>query len=112
MSGHRTSQYNYSKTISLALDGSYAQLIARFQRLLLLVMLYPRVSSLKSICVEFDLHNVVITTLLKFKVSYTIGFLVKKRLYLYAVELVSSNQLTVSIFYVEVPGILVHHIKA
>ena len=38
---------------------------------------------------------------LKFKVSYTIGFLVKKCFYLYAVELVSSNQLNVSIFHVE-----------
>ena len=55
-------------------------------------------------CVEFDLHKVVIT-LSYFKVSYTIGFLVKKRFYLYAVELVSSNQLKVSIFHVEVPGI-------
>ncbi len=52
------------------------------------------------ICVEFDLHKVVITlchTSLKFKVSYTIGFLVKKHFYLYAVELVSSNQLKVNI---------------
>ncbi len=32
-------------------------------------------------------------------------------IYNYAVELVSSNQLQVSIFHVEVPGILVHHIK-
>ncbi len=39
--------------------------------------------------------------ILKFKVSYTIGFLVKKRFYLYAVELISSNQLKVSIFHVE-----------
>ncbi len=38
---------------------------------------------LNSICVEFHLHKVVITLSLKFKVSYTIGFLVKKRLYLY-----------------------------
>ncbi len=40
---------------------------------------------------ELSLHNVVIT-LSYFKVSYTIGFLVKKRFYLYAVELISSNQ--------------------
>ncbi len=66
---------------------------------------------LESICVEFDLHKIVITSL-KFKVSYTIGFLVKTRFYLYAVELVSSNQLKVSIFHVEVPGILVVPHKA
>ena len=36
-----------------------------------------------------------------------IGFLVKKHFYLYAVELISLSQLKVSIFYVEVPGILV-----
>ncbi len=53
--------------------------------------------------VEFDLHKVVIT------LSYTIGFLAS--IYNYAVELVSSNQLKVSIFHVEVPGILVHHVK-
>ncbi len=39
--------------------------------------------------VEVDLHNVISYdhTSLKFKVSYTIGFLVKKRFYLCAVEL-------------------------
>ncbi len=49
---------------------------------------------LKSICVEFDLHKVVITFsyFTEIQVSYSIGFLVKKRFYLYAVELVSSNQ--------------------
>ncbi len=36
---------------------------------------------LKSICVELDFHKVVIT-LSYFKISYTIGFLVKKRFYL------------------------------
>ncbi len=47
------------------------------------------VSLLKSICVEFDLHKVVITLsyLTEFKVSY----ILKKRFYLYAVELISSN---------------------
>ncbi len=40
-----------------------------------------------------------------------IGFLVKKLFYLYALELISSNQLQVSIFHTEVLGILVNHIK-
>ena len=63
---------------------------------------------LKSISVEFDLHKVVILH----RNSIIIGVLVKKVcIYNYAVELVSSNQLKVSIFHVEVPGILVHHIK-
>ncbi len=43
--------------------------------------------------------------------SYTIGFLVKKRFYLYALELISSNQLKVSIFHAEVLETLVNHIK-
>ncbi len=74
-------------------------------------MLFSMLSmDLKSICVEVDLHDVVIT-LSYFQIPYTIGFLVKKRFYLYAVELVSSNQIKVSIFHVEVPGILVNHIK-
>ncbi len=68
---------------------------------------------LKAICVEFDLHKVVITLsyFTEIQRSYTIGFLVKKRFYLYAVELVNFNQLKVSIFHAEVPGTLVHHIK-
>ncbi len=68
-------------------------------------------SYIKSIWVEFDLHkdschNFVIRfiTLLKFKVSLIPCL---KRfyiyLYIYAVELVSSNQFKISIFHVEVP---------
>ncbi len=75
----------------------YLQVISQAQELVLTTKV--------SICVEFHLHKVVITLSLKFKVSYTIGFLVKKRFYLYA------YQLKVSIFHVQVPGILVNHIK-
>ena len=57
-----------------------------------------------SISVEFDLHKVVIT-LSHFTEIQRFIPLVKKRFYLYTVELVSSNQLKVSIFHVEVPGI-------
>ena len=39
------------------------------------------------------------------EVSYTIGFLVKSASTYNAVELISSNQLKVSIFHVAVPGI-------
>ncbi len=60
---------------------------------------------LKSICVEFDLHKVVITSL-------KLDSLLKRAcIYNYAVELISSNWLKVSIFHVEVPGILVNHKK-
>ncbi len=48
------------------------------------------------------LHNAVITVIKCH--NYTIGFFIKKRFYLYALE--SSNQPYKSIFHAEVPGIL------
>ncbi len=48
---------------------------------------------LKSICVEFDLHNVVILNFVEIHIVYHWIPCYKKRFYLYVVELVSSNQL-------------------
>ena len=53
---------------------------------------YTHTSKLQYICVEVDLHNVVITFT---EIHNTIGFLVKKRFYLYTVELITFNQLKV-----------------
>ena len=72
---------------------------------------------LKSICVEFDLHKVVITLSLIFTEIQSYipldSLLKSASIYnlLYAVYIYRAGKLQLCIFYVEVPGILVHHIK-
>ncbi len=73
---------------------------------ILCITVQPRLDfTLKSICVEFDLHKVVITLSYFTEIQSFIpldSLLKSASIYNYAVELIN-------IFHVEVPGILVNH---